>query len=61
MTNYKDALVLMNDLEEFAETHRFPEAENLIAKARMALEKDLGGMFPPVRKPLKSSQVYLIQ
>lgn len=61
MTNYKDALVLMNDLDEFADNHRFPEAENLIAKARMALEKDLGGMFPPARKSLKSSQVYLIQ
>ncbi|WP_306115993.1 MULTISPECIES: hypothetical protein [unclassified Roseovarius] len=61
MTNYKDALVLMNDLEEFAETHRFPEAENLIAKARMALEKDIGGMFPPVRKSPRTSRIYLIQ
>ena len=51
MTSYKNAIVLLNDLEEFADTHEFPEAENLIAKARMALEKDLGGVFPSSTKP----------
>ena len=61
MTSYKDTIVLLNDLEEFADTHEFPEAENLIAKARMALEKDLGGLFPPVRKSPNSSRVYMIQ
>ena len=61
MTSYKDTIVLLNDLEEFADRHEFPEAENLIAKARMALEKDLGGLFPPVRKSPNSSRVYMIQ
>ncbi len=61
MTSYKDANVLLNDLEEITDSHGFPEAENLIAKARMALEKDLGGLFPSVRKSPRSFQVYLIQ
>ena len=61
MKNFRGALVLLNDLEEFADTHEFPEAENLIAKARMALEKDLGGLFPPVRKSPNSTRVYMIQ
>ena len=39
---------MLNDLEEFAETHEFPEAENLIAKARMALENEYE-MFRPIR------------
>lgn len=37
MTSYKAAIVLLNDLEVFADTHEIPEAENLIAKARMDL------------------------
>ena len=45
MTSYKVAIVLLNDLEEFADTHELPEAEVLIEKARNALEQDLGGLF----------------
>ncbi len=55
MTSYKDALVLLNDLEQFADTHDYPEAEDLIARARMALEKDMGSEFPRVRPPQVSS------
>lgn len=61
MTSYRDALVLLNDLEEFAETHEFPEAEDLIEKARVALEQDLGTDLHSVRKSPREPQVYLIQ
>ena len=61
MTSYKDAIVLLNDLEEFADTHEFPEAENLIAKAREALEKDLNGMLLPTRRSAKSPRLYPFQ
>ena len=61
MTCRKDAVVLLNDLEEFADIHEYPEVGNLIAKARMALRKDRGNEFPPVRKSRGSSQVYFIQ
>lgn len=50
MTSYKNALVLLNDLDKFAETYDFPDAEALISKARQSLEKDIGSVFPPVRK-----------
>lgn len=60
MTSYKDALVLLNDLDKFAETHGLHEAEELILKARQALENDLGNAFPPVRKLPKPSRVYPI-
>ncbi len=61
MTSYKDALVLLNDLEEFADNYELAEAENLIAKARLALAKDLGNEFPSVRKSQRVSQIYLDQ
>ncbi len=51
MTGYKSALVLLNDLEKFAGNHDFPEAENLIAQARQALDKDFSGELPSVREP----------
>ena len=60
MTSYKNALVLLNDLEEFAENHHFPKAEELISKARVAIERDLGTQFPPVRNSHKPAPVYLI-
>lgn len=49
MTGYKSALILLNDLEKFADNHDFPEAENLIAQARQALDKDFSSELPPVR------------
>lgn len=61
MTNYEGALGLLNDLEEFADTHEFPEAEKLIARARQAIEQELGGTFPPSSKSTKTSRVYIIQ
>ncbi|MEO3416803.1 hypothetical protein AAFO92_19300 [Roseovarius sp. CAU 1744] len=61
MTSYKDLLVLLNDLEEYTDDQEFPEAEKLIAAARKAIEKDLGGTFPAVRKSPRTSVVYMIQ
>ena len=61
MTSYKDALVLLNDLEEFANVHELPEGENLIAEAREAIETDLGRTLPPIRKPASFVQVTLIK
>ena len=61
MTSYRDALVLLNDLEKYAEDQNFPEAEILIAQARQALDTDFGGKFPPVRKPQTLSKYRVIQ
>ena len=61
MTSYKNALLLLNDLDKFTDTHGFPEAEQLILKAKQALESDLGNTFPLVRKSPKPSRVYRIQ
>ena len=60
MTSYKDALVLLNDLEEFADSYHFPKAEELISKARAAIERDLGTQFPPVRNSHNPAPVYLV-
>ena len=43
MTCFKDALLLLEDLEELASCNEFPEIENLIQNTRKALEMDLGG------------------
>lgn len=41
MTSYKSFVSLLADIEKSSEMYEFPEAENLIAKAREALRKDL--------------------
>lgn len=60
MTSYKDALVLLNDLEEFADNQELTETLRLIAKARKALDEDFGADFPPIREPEKPSSVRLV-
>ncbi len=61
MTSYQEVGILLDDLEKYAETHDFPEAESLILKAKEAIEKDLGVAFPPVRKSSDFSLIRLIQ
>ncbi|MEO3417412.1 hypothetical protein AAFO92_22365 [Roseovarius sp. CAU 1744] len=55
MTSYKDLLVLLNDLKNYADKNNFPEAEKLISRARQAMDKDFGSSFRPVRRPQKTS------
>ena len=40
MMMFKDMLALLKDIEDFNEAQDFPEAENLIQEAKMAIEKD---------------------
>ena len=61
MTSSKDALILLEDLEEYADNHHFPEAEKLIAQARQALDSDFAGEFRPVHKTPKQAREHPFQ
>lgn len=61
MTSYKHAVVLLDDLEEYADNHEFSEALMLIAKARKALDEDFGSEFPQIYRPKKPSSARQVQ
>ena len=51
MMSYNDAIVLLNEFEDYAKTHNVPAILDLIVNARTSLAKDFGVTFPPVQIP----------
>ena len=59
MSSYLDAVILLEDLEEFSKNHRLQEAKKLIVNARIALKEDFESSQSPSHLSQKSSQIYL--